>query len=277
MQPIKRDQKIPLLPVLIGIVILIPFILATGCTEQAVSNSLLNNTDWTLQSYVFNGVPTQVLTTTKVTLDFDDDGKISGSAGCNHYFASSAQKGSSITIGSAGSTMMYCGEPGVMDQEQAYLSLLSQVNTLILVGDTLTFSDAKGTQILTFTKTIPPVPEPFVGTNWTLESIHTKDAVSSIISGTTITAVFDGEGRVSGSAGCNSYFSQYTVTGTSLAIDPAGSTLMFCDAPGVMQQESTFLAQLRESAGFSLRGDRMILVNTSGITTLSFIKSAIQS
>ena len=50
-----------------------------------------------------------------------------------------------------------------------------------------------------FTRTIPPAPQPLVGTNWTLESFHTADAVSSVISGTTINAVFGEDGKVSGS------------------------------------------------------------------------------
>ena len=35
MQPITRTKKLPLLPVLAGAMILIPFLLFTGCTGQA--------------------------------------------------------------------------------------------------------------------------------------------------------------------------------------------------------------------------------------------------
>ena len=64
--------------------------------------------------------------------------------------------------------MMYCGEPGVMDQESAYLALIGNAKTVGIDGDRLTLADAKGTPILIFTKTVPPAQEPLVGTNWTL-------------------------------------------------------------------------------------------------------------
>jgi len=262
------------LPLLCGTVILILFLLAAGCTVQA-PEPRLNGTGWTLSGYLHNGTPTQTVSGTKVTLDFSDAGRITGSAGCNRYFASYEMKGTAITIGPAGSTMMYCDTPGVMDQESAYLTLLGQATTITVDGDRLTVSDAKGTTILTFAKTVPPAPAPLVGTNWTLASIHTADAVSSGIAGTTVTAVFGDDGRVAGSAGCNRYFAQYTVTGRSLSIGPAGSTKMFCDIPGVMQQESTYLALLSQATTFTIEGDRLTVSDAKGTTILSFAKTVL--
>jgi heat shock protein HslJ len=214
----------------------------------------------------------QALPTTTVTLDFGEDGKATGSAGCNHYFASYEVKGTSITIGQAGSTLMYCGEPGVMDQESTYLSLLGQAKSVAVADDRLTLSDAKGKVILMFTRTIPPAPQPLVGTNWTLESFHTADAVSSVISGTTINAVFGEDGKVSGSAGCNRYFAPYTESAPSLSIGPAGSTKMYCSEPGVMQQESTYLSRLSQTKTFTIKGERLNLADGNGKTTLAFVK-----
>ena len=273
MQPEQKTTKLPLLPVLAGMMILIPVLLIAGCTGQGPAGPRLNGTGWTLTGYVHEGTPLQALTTTTVTLDFGEDGKLIGSAGCNHYFASYGVKGTSVTIGQAGSTEMYCITPGVMEQESAYLSLLGLVKTFTIEGDRLTFSDANGTTILTFAKTIPPSPEPFAGTNWTLESFHTADAVSSVITGTTITAVFGEDGKVSGSAGCNRYFAQYNSTGSSLSIGPAGSTKMYCGEPGVMQQESTYLSLLSQARTFAINGDRLTLADEKGSPLLSYVKA----
>ena len=193
----------------------------------------------TLTGYVHNDTPVQALATTQVTMDFGNEGQITGTAGCNRYFASYKVSGTAITIGQAGSTEMYCGEPGVMDQESAYLILLGQVKTYTIRDDRLSLADAKGTTILSYAKTVPPGQEPLRETTWTLESFHAADAVSSVLAGTSITAVFGPDGSVSGSAGCNHYFAPYTMTETSLSIGPAGSTKMACGTPGVMQQEST--------------------------------------
>ncbi len=271
----KKTTTLSVIPFLAGAMLLIPFLLFAGCTGQAPAESKLNGTGWTLTGYVHNGTPAQALSGTTVTLDFGVDGRITGSAGCNHYFASYEVKGTAITIGQAGSTMMYCDTPGLMDQESAYLTLLGQAKTITIEGDRLTLSDAKGTTILSFTKTVPPAPEPFVGTNWTLDSFHMADAVSSVIAGTTITAVFGEDGRVAGSAGCNRYFASYNVTGTSLSIGPAGSTKMYCGTPGVMQQESTYLSLLSQVTTFTIKGDRLSVSDTKGTTILSFAKTVL--
>jgi len=272
MQPSKKNILHHVIPLLCGTMILIPFLLAAGCTGQ-VPEPRLNGTGWTLSGYLHNVTLMQALSGTTVTLDFGDDGRITGSAGCNRYFASYEMKGTAITIGPAGSTMMYCDTPGVMDQESTYLALLSQAMTFTIEGDRLTVSDAKGTTILSFEKIVPPAPEPFVGTNWTLDSFHTGDAVSSVIAGTTITTIFGDDGRVAGSAGCNRYFAQYTVTGRSLSIGPAGSTKMFCGTPGVMQQESTYLALLSQATTITVDGDRLTVSDAKGTTGLSFAKT----
>ncbi len=268
----KKTKKIPLLPLLAAVMILMPLILAAGCTGQTDGPGL-RGTGWTLTGYILNGTPVLVLGGSTVTLNFGNDGQITGTAGCNHYFASYEVKGAAISIGQAGSTEMYCSTPGVMDQESAYLTLLHQAMTIAVDNDRLTLADAKGSTILTFTRTVPPATEPLIGTNWTLDSFHTADAVSSVIFGTTITAVFSDDGRVAGSAGCNRYFAQYNITGTSLSISGIGSTKMYCTTPGVMQQETTYLASLDLVKTFTIQGNRLTVSDAKGIPMLSFVKS----
>ena len=274
MEPVKKTKKIPLLPVLAGLMILIPILIGTGCTGTLPEppGLPLNGTRWTLTGYVSQGISLQALNGTPVTLDFSDDGRITGSAGCNRYFAPIDITGTKITIGQGGSTLMYCAAADVMEQESAYLSLLNLAQSFTVENDRLTLADAKGTPILSFKRTVPPAPESLAGTNWTLGSFHTADAVSSGIAGTTITAVFNEDGRVAGSAGCNRYFASYTVTGTSMSIGAAGSTKMYCAGPGVMQQESTFLASLTRTAAFTITGDRLSLADGNGMTLLSFTR-----
>jgi heat shock protein HslJ len=272
MQPGKKTERLPLLPVIAGAMIIIPLLFVAGCTGQAPEPGL-SGTAWTLTGYVHNGTPVQALTAPKVTMDFGNDGQITGSAGCNHYFASYEVKGSAITIGPAGSTVMYCSDPGEMDQESAYLTLLGQAATIVADGDRLTLADAKGIPILTFTKTVPPAPEPLAGTNWTLESFHTADSVSSVIAGTTINAVFGEDGKVSGSAGCNRYFATYNMTGSSLSTGTAGSTKMYCGMPGVMAQENKYLALLGNVKTFTIEGRQLSLKDEKGTTILSFEKT----
>lgn len=274
MEPLKKTGNPHLLPVLVSLTILITLLIAAGCTGKSPvpSGLSLDGTGWTLTGYVSNGTSLQPLNGTTVTMVFGDAGQITGSAGCNHYFARYDMKGTAVTIGQAGSTEMYCAAPGVMEQESTYLMLLGKSSSVTAGNTSLTFTDAKGNPILSFARIVPPAPEPLVGTNWTLDSFYTADAVSSVIAGTTITAVFDKDGKVTGSAGCNRYFASYTVKGTSMSIGSAGSTMMYCISPGVGQQESTYLASLGRAATFTITGDRLSLADTKGTTLLSFTK-----
>lgn len=273
MEPLKKGQKISLITVLAGLMVLIPFLFAAGCTgnppEPAEMN--LDGTRWTLKEYVYEATSWHVLEGTTVTLLFSEGGSISGSAGCNHYFGSYELKGDTITIGQVGQTMMYCMGAGVMEQESRYLSLLSDAVSVTATNDTLSFADSHGFTILSFARFVPPAPEPFVGTNWTLNSFYTKNAVSSVIGGTTITAVFDNEGRVTGSAGCNHYFGSYILEGDSLSISTVGSTKMNCPGWGIMEQEATYLESLSKAGGFTINGKYMSLVDANGTTLLLFI------
>jgi heat shock protein HslJ len=272
MEPQKKTRKLPLIPVLAGLMILIPILFAAGCTGNVPvpQGPVPDGTRWSLTEYVSDGTSRQILNGTMVTLEFGNDGRITGSAGCNHYFAEYTLKGTAITIGQAGSTEMYCAAPGVMEQESAYLATLSRAVSVTAGNDRLTFADTKGTAILSFTKIVPPAPAPLTGTTWMLDSVYSGDAVSSVISGTTITAVFGEDGRVTGSAGCNNYFGSYTVTGKSLSIGSTGSTKMNCPGQGIMLQENTYLTSLSKVATFTISGNRLSLADANGATLLSF-------
>lgn len=276
MEPVKMTRITPLLSLVMCLMFLIPLMVAAGCTgtQPSPTDMRLNGTRWTLTGYNADGTARPVLAGSTVTLEFGEDGRISGSAGCNHYFAGHTMKGTTITIGHAGSTEMYCAATGIMDQESTYLALLPRAATVIAGNDSLTFSDVNGIKILSFARIVPPAPEPLVGTNWTLDSVYSGDAVSSVIAGTTITAVFGEDGSMTGSAGCNRYFASYNATGTSLTVGAAGSTKMHCTGPGVMQQEMTYLNSISRAAAFSITGNRLSLADADGSTLLSFTKAS---
>jgi heat shock protein HslJ len=108
---------------------------------------------WKLELYRGTGgsnVP--VIPTTNVTALFSSPGIINGSAGCNSYtgsYTTSAPNG--LSIGPLAVTLMYCGEPGVMDQETAYLTLLNTVASYEVTADgKLNLKSAGGTTVLIY-------------------------------------------------------------------------------------------------------------------------------
>lgn len=233
----------------------------------------LEGTAWELISCRgVDGTMAGVIPGTRVTAVFSDGGKLGGSAGCNHYFGTYTASGSSLAVKGIGSTLMACLDPGVMEQESTYLSLLGSAAGFRVDGDRLTLSDASGSVILVFGKEIPPAPLPLTGTNWTLDSISTgTGGISSVIAGTGIDATFSTDGKVTGSAGCNQYFSDYTLNGSSLRFGPTGATKKLCHDPaGIMEQEQSYLARLGSVETYKIEGSRLELRDGSGSLLLSY-------
>jgi len=108
--------------------------------------------------------------------------------------------------------------------------------------------------------------------NWTLQSL--MDNTGILIparSGTEVTAMFDREGRMSGNAGCNWYSAGYQARDYSINITGTASTKMFCHGPGIMEQESAFLADLSKASSFRFSGSSLKFYDASGKTVLVFV------
>jgi heat shock protein HslJ len=108
-----------------------------------------------------------------------------------------------------------------------------------------------------------------VGTTWTLTTIASGDAVSSVLNGTEVTAEFTVDGAVSGSGGCNRYSGSYTWADDQLSFSALASTKMAC-ADDVMAQESAFLASMQDVATFVIEGSQLTLSDGSGALLLGF-------
>ncbi len=121
-------------------------------------------------------------------------------------------------------------------------------------------------------KTPAPVTSPetsLAGTAWTLTAMAGQPPVSSP---SPVTIEFGLDGRVSGSAGCNRYSATYTEEAGKLQVGQGASTRMMCPAPGVMEQEATYLKALAGTLAFARDGDRLTLKAAEGMT-LVFTKS----
>jgi len=233
----------------------------------------LTGTDWVLDGYSTGGdAVSSLVNGTTITAKFAPDGNVTGNAGCNHYGGSYRLDGANLSVSSLYSTLMYCGEPGVMEQEGRYLGLLANVSSYRVEGDRLTLLDGSGVGLLFFVQAEEVPPAPLTGTNWVLDGYSAgKDAVSSVIAGTTVTATFSPDGNVTGNAGCNSYRAAYRLDGTSLSVSPPVSTRMYCGEPeGIMEQENRYLTLLESVAGYRIDGNRLDLLDEAGKTLLSY-------
>ena len=221
---------------------------------------------WVLVSYAGqDGKTVQAIPGTETTAQFAS-GTVSGSAGCNRYNAPYTVDGNKIQIGLGMLTVMACPPP-IMDQEAAYLANLQAAASYKITGDQLTLANAKGSTVLTFKAEIPISLTDGV---WVMTSYNNgKQAVVGALADTEVTAVFGADGRLSGSAGCNTYSAPYTVDGNKIQIGPAISTMMMCAQP-IMEQEAQYLAAIQQAATYNIQGTRLELRSADGALQASY-------
>lgn len=111
------------------------------------------------------------------------------------------------------------------------------------------------------------------GTSWVLAEFGPEDGLTAVLPDTTITLNFTNDGS-HGSAGCNSYFGEFTQSGNSLTFGAIGSTKMACPEP-IMQQENEYLAALGTVSSFALTDEQLTLHYDDG--RLIFTEGAIEA
>jgi len=132
-----------------GIPVTIVSISRRSTSIESGETSLLGA--WTLTGMAWGNAVTPVIPGKEVTAEFTSDGRVSGTSGCNLYFAEYRVTGQSLAIGATGSTMMYCmGPEGIMEQERTYLELLEKAAFWKVRDGYLEISDATGREILVF-------------------------------------------------------------------------------------------------------------------------------
>jgi heat shock protein HslJ len=253
-------------------------LVACATTGDGAGNSQGQGTDpddlvgvvWVLHEAAIAALVDVVPPGAHVTLSFED-GQAHGSAACNSYGGTyRAGDDGSLSFGGFAVTQMAC-DPPVMTLESAYLEVLAGV-TGFEVGSGGDLSLSNGEATLSFSRDVPPEASPLVGTAWTLTSISSGDAVTSIVSGTEITTGFAPDETVSGSAGCNRFHGTYTWAGDRLSFSSIATTKMAC-ADYVMAQEGVFLDAMGEVASYAIDGTQLTLLDGSGANLLGFAGS----
>jgi len=124
-------------------------------------------------------------------------------------------------------------------------------------------SAIRRTLVAILSKTAAPT---LVGPTWRLVTLEGR----AVVAGTQVTAAFDNEQRISGSAGCNRYTGAATVTGEQLAVGALASTRMFCGAECVMPQEDAYFAALGKARTYRIVDGELRLGPAAGVVTLVY-------
>ena len=119
-------------------------VLISGCGFVPGKTNSLDGTSWTLESYA----GTALLPGSAMTAVIED-GEISGSASCNHYFGSYKTHGDGMTVEGLAWTEMACLNPeGIMSQEQEIMRLLGSAAAYQLQGGKLIIKAENGGQLV---------------------------------------------------------------------------------------------------------------------------------
>jgi heat shock protein HslJ len=237
---------------------------------ESANENQLEWTNWVMVSYLNqDGEVIKSLPGVHATALFQD-GQVNGNASCNNFFGEYEVDGSNITVGPLASTEMLCGgHPRVMDQEMGYLLALRGAATYVIEGEQLLIANEAGETVVIFAVA---EQKSLTGNLWQVISYNNgKEAVVSVIIGTELTAFFNEDGQLTGSAGCNNYTAAYEVDGESIAIGPAATTRMMCNEPeGIMEQEMEYLAALEMAASYEFEEDRLILLDAEGRRVVNY-------
>jgi heat shock protein HslJ len=108
--------------------------------------------EWVLLEFGPSGAEGTVPSEPLLTLMFEEGGRISGSAGCNHYSGAYILEDGQISIGPLATTRMGCLAPGVMERESAFLRALQTAQSIEMTADSLVLTYQDGQGRLVFTK-----------------------------------------------------------------------------------------------------------------------------
>lgn len=111
-----------------------------------------------------------------------------------------------------------------------------------------------------------PIGGKLEGSYWTLSAAKLSGEAANLAKDSEITLVFS-EGKLNGTAPCNSYFAGYATNGSTINLSELGATKRFCDE---MEQENTYLSLLSKAQAYSVNGDKLDVFSPNG--QLSFVR-----
>ena len=137
-------------PVLLVLLLITAPAMAQTTRDLSTDQRVLTGTEWNLVSLGPSGSESDLVPGTTVTLKFGEDGRASGSTGCNSYGGTYEVRGDRITFGRLVSTRRACLDQNANQQEQRFLAALEAANRFRLSSDRLTIFSDRGRNVLNF-------------------------------------------------------------------------------------------------------------------------------
>jgi len=110
------------------------------------------------------------------------------------------------------------------------------------------------------------------GTSWALKTYDVSGTATAVPAGTRVDAKF-ADGKVSGFSGCNIYNAPVTISGATIKVGNAATTMMACE-PDKTSLEQAYLANLAKAATFTATADALTMFDSAGKSILVYSAAA---
>jgi heat shock protein HslJ len=196
-----------------------------GC--DAAPASTLDGTEWLSIAVTEDGADRPLVDGTQIRLGFTD-GELAASAGCNTIGGGYRIDDGTLIFEGGGMTEMGCDDARHA-QDDWLASFLGAQPSIVQEGDKLNLTSGS-TAIALQDREVAEPNLTLTGTTWTVDSIISGDALSSVPNGAVATLVFTDDGRVEIDNGCNVGGGAYEVTDGTMRLSEIMTTLRACDA-----------------------------------------------
>lgn len=236
------------------------------CKKKVKSDKKAISMDFLNKKLIVKKLNGKALSSDKIYFTFNaNDQTIFGKSGCNSFNASYKLSGNTLNINPGITTLMVCDETSMKleDEFNKTIVLVKEVEQNV---NKVYFKDAQGKVVLE--TTIPTSQDiwSFIdGKEWKL---YMLENVGMDYGNTNITFNVK-ENKVTGNAGCNNFFGEFTTTGDQITFKGLGSTRKMCADEEVMKNEAKFLQILTDATvRFDVaeqtlnfyKGDRLVMM-----------------
>jgi len=206
-----------------------------------------------------NGADRPLVAGTRIRINFAA-GNVSLSAGCNIVGGRYAIEDGRLLTDAMGMTEMGC-DPPRHAQDDWLATFIGSAPTILLDGNNLTLQ--AGTTVISLLDREVAEPDlALVGPTWTLSSIITGDAVSSIPAEVVATLQFTDDGQLQLAPGCNQGTGRWAAEGGILRITDIGLTRMAC--PGAAGQVENAVLSVLQAGEIEIEVEAGVLSLNAG-------------
>ncbi len=211
-----------------------------------------------------------------IFISFDGD-RFAGKSAINNFFGTyRIDNGSKFVANDAGMSTgmtMMAGSPDDMENDQKFMDLFNDIDTIALKDKTLTFTTESGEKLVfieadkatTFPETEgEPVGD--LGLASDLVAFIGKEfKLANMFEGSDVTFVIIEEGKIGGKSAVNTYMATYTANGDEFVVGQAIGTTRMAGDPAQMEVEKLYLEILPNVVSINILENMLVLTTKDGV------------